>query len=1088
MTRTACGRFALALLSSVLSLAQADPAAADSFVAFETGQVRPLAMSPDGSKLFAINTPDNRLEIFAVDGAGALTHTGSVVVGLEPIALAARSDSEVWVVNHLSDSVSIVDVSSTPPRVARTLNTCDEPRDIVFAGPGSDRAFIATARRGQNCPIAADSTVPGIGRAVVQVWDAANPGGGLNGTPLANVVLFSDVPRALTRSTDGNTVYAAAFHSGNQTTSILETLVCNGGAPAAPCTPTTGANAPGGVLGPNEDLDGVPSPEVGVIVKFNRTTSQWEDEAGRNWTSVVRFDLPDRDVFAIDAAAAVPIETSNVQHVGTILFDMIANPVSGKVYVSNTDARNEVRFEGPGTGTTTVQGHLHEARISVLDGATVTSRHLNKHIDYNVRPAPPGTSANSLATPTAMAITGDGATLYVGAFGSSKVGVFSTSQLENDTFVPSAASHITLSGGGPTGLVLDEGRDRLYVLTRFDNSIAIVDTNTASEIGQVALFNPEPEKIRDGRPFLYDANFSSSNGETSCSSCHVFGDLDSLGWDLGNPEDVVAPNPLPLRIPAVGIPNNFHPLKGPMATQSLRGMDNHGAMHWRGDRNGGAGNAFDEVAAFEKFNPAFVGLIGRATEIPATDMSAFTDFILSVTYPPNPIRALDNSLATLEQEGRDIYFGPISDAIFNCNGCHQLDKTVNQAPDGSFSTSTGFFGNDGFSTFEGESQMFKIAHLRNTYTKVGMFGLAPGAHTGPQVRGFGILHDGAVDTIFNFLSASVFSLSNAQQTRLQRFVLAFDSNLAPVVGQQVTLSATVNNPGANTRVTLLLARAAAGECDVVVKTTLAGEERGGMRLPDGTFQLDREGDATMTDVALRASAILPGQEVTYTAVPRGSGQRIGVDRDEDGAFDRDEIDAGTDPADPGSFPLEPILIWATSLSLRDDPGAPINPNTSRISFRSARYGFAQSGVVVPAPGSAADPTTAGASGGGATLTIYRTDGGTDKVVLPLAAARWKKTGSATKPGYQYSDSKRVDGPIAAVSIRNGTLSIRGNGAAMYQLDNAPQGGVAVRLELAGELEFCAAAPPKTPATSNDTTAKFVGARNTPPPAACPDVP
>ena len=35
--------------------------------------------------------------------------------------------------NHLSDSVSIVDVASSPPRVVRTLLTCDEPRDIVFA-------------------------------------------------------------------------------------------------------------------------------------------------------------------------------------------------------------------------------------------------------------------------------------------------------------------------------------------------------------------------------------------------------------------------------------------------------------------------------------------------------------------------------------------------------------------------------------------------------------------------------------------------------------------------------------------------------------------------------------------------------------------------------------------------------------------------------------------------------------------------------------------------------------------------------------------------------------------------------------------
>ena len=37
-------------------------------------------------------------------------------------------------------------------------------------------------------------------------------------------------------------------------------------------------------------------------------------------------------------------------------------------------------------------------------------------------------------------------------------------------------------------------------------------------------------------------------------------------------------------------------------------------------------------------------------------------------------------------------------------------------------------------------------------------------------------------------------------------------------------------------------------------------------------------------------------------MPPGSGLRIGIDRDEDGFFDRDEIDGGSDPADPGSTP------------------------------------------------------------------------------------------------------------------------------------------------------------------------------------------
>ncbi len=158
-----------AVVASLLALLAGPSLAADGFVNFETGQVRPLALSPDRSRLFAINTPDNRIEIFNVS-AGGLSHAASVPVGLEPIAVAARSDGEVWGVNHLSDSVSIVDVAAHPPRVTRTLLTCDEPRDIVFAGQGDGRALVTTARRGQNCPVDAALTTPGIGRAVVQVW------------------------------------------------------------------------------------------------------------------------------------------------------------------------------------------------------------------------------------------------------------------------------------------------------------------------------------------------------------------------------------------------------------------------------------------------------------------------------------------------------------------------------------------------------------------------------------------------------------------------------------------------------------------------------------------------------------------------------------------------------------------------------------------------------------------------------------------------------------------------------------------------------------------------------------------------------
>src|SRR4030095_11358885 len=120
---------------------------------------------------------------------------------------------------------------------------------------------------------------------------------------------------------------------------------------------------------------------------------------------------------------------------------MAVNPVSGVLYVSNTESRNEVLFEGPGDfGGSTVQGHLAESRITVISGSTVAPRHLNKHIDYSQRPAPTGVKEHSLATPVGMAVTADGGTLYVAAFGSAKIGVFDTVALDDESFDPTSAS------------------------------------------------------------------------------------------------------------------------------------------------------------------------------------------------------------------------------------------------------------------------------------------------------------------------------------------------------------------------------------------------------------------------------------------------------------------------------------------------------------------------------------------------------------------------------------------------------------------------------------------------------------------------
>ena len=51
---------------------------------------------------------------------------------------------------------------------------------------------------------------------------------------------------------------------------------------------------------------------------------------------------------------------------------------------------------------------------------------------------------DSLATPTQMAVSSDGTTLYVAALGSDKIGIIDTGELETDNLTPDAADHITV--------------------------------------------------------------------------------------------------------------------------------------------------------------------------------------------------------------------------------------------------------------------------------------------------------------------------------------------------------------------------------------------------------------------------------------------------------------------------------------------------------------------------------------------------------------------------------------------------------------------------------------------------------------------
>ncbi len=843
-----------------------DDSVAGSVTVFESGPVRPIALSADGKRLFVTNRPAHCLEIYAVEG-DILRLVSAVAVGLEPVAVAERNANEVWVVNHLSDSVSVIRLDGTP-RVLRTLQVGDEPRDIVFAGANSDRAFVTAALRGQNRPDITTSnlTTAGQGRADVWVFDAANLDESLTGNPLTILTLFADTPRALAVSPDGMTVYAAPLFSGNGTTTLHRDAVF-GRKPV-----------------PSASSDGVTAPATGLIVKYDGAA--WRDEAKTDWSSSVKFSLPDYDLFAIDADAPVPSLKARVSGVGTTLFNLAVHPQNGKVFVSNTEAKNEIRFEGTGASSTTVRGRLAESRISVVDVArqSVDAVHLNSHVNFALPTAQnsglaisAADKARSLAQPTAMVFSPGGDTLYVAALGSNKVAALPTSSLATGQFSPNSALHINVPDG-PAGLALNAAGTRLFVYSHVAHSVSVVDTKNLSVLKTTPLFSPDSQRVKSGRRILYDANFTSSNGTSSCASCHTFADLDQLAWDLGNPDDPQKTNTNAYVSNSPKTTTRFHPMKGPMTTQTLRGMAKNGPTHWRGDRIGatratvrGAVETKEE-ASFKEFNPAFVDLLGRLTPLSDADMQAFTDFALALKMPPNPVRALDNSLSAAEQAGSNTYFNVNNiTGLGSCNHCHSLNPSAGQ------------FGTGGLMSFEGFriTENFKVPHLRNMYQKVGMFGFSggAGAATGPQIRGFGFSNDGGIDTLINFFSDPVFNFPAPVATTRDQviaFVLAMDTDLLPIVGQQVTW-----RPGApdavEARLTVLKAQAQVtaprAACALAVRGNIDGNAHTGLMQANGSW-LMRSG-ALLADTALRALATA-SQPLTFTCLPPADGKRVAL--------------------------------------------------------------------------------------------------------------------------------------------------------------------------------------------------------------------
>ena len=899
------------------------------YVNFESSHVHPIALTPDGSKLLVVNTPDARLDVFPVRSDGTLGLPVFIPVGLEPVTVVPRTNTEAWVVNRLSDSVSIVDL--TQGTTVRTLQVGDEPTDVIFA---QGKAFVAVSLED-----------------AVKVYTIAN----LSQAPVVKA-LFGSRIRALAVSPTGDRVYAIPLDSGNQTTAVNGNVIFGGGTnpvgldPARlsalglsnmTCTSTPPAYPP---LPPGvtrnsaltDPMDGIP--KVSLIVKWNLQSAHWEDERGQDWTPCLPFRLPDHDLFAIDATSPT-LDVTTIDHLGTTLFDVSVNPANGRIYVPNTEARNNVRFELPAspTGVTPasgVRGHPVDNRVTIVDpsaGNAVTVVDLNAHIDRTSNPASNFAERNaSISQPGMMVWKANGSAAYLTGIGTRKLFRLSGGCLSAPCiFGPSRATPVAVEvGEGPTGVALLESKGRLYVLDRFTNSVAIVDEPSLTKLGEVALHDPGPDTIRQGRRFLYDAILGSGHGDAACSSCHISGDKDGLAWDLGDPTGTLTPyatanDNVRFIVPANGVPTEcpspgticashqgFDPQKGPMATQTLRAMLE--PLHWRGDR-----------ATMNDFNKAFVGLMGTADIGPingapaglsAVDMEKFRQFALGVRFGPNPFRNVDDTLPNLAIQvpgntfagnpttGSTIFTTRITDANASCTGCHSLPfgaaggtlGGVTPTEPTSSATAALFNGNADRTPHED----VKVAHLRNMYEKPGpTFGIS--GQTPDRKNGFGFVHDGTVPDLGTFLSLNVFNLTAQDVRDVATFLHLFSTGTKPAVGKNLTVpqgAPPTGSPADESLLTTLLTLGDANDpnrhCELVASAVDGGRERR-WYLFGGSWRTDVAGEPAVSTLQLRQGADGP---VSFLCVPVSEGARLGGDTDGDGILANDNCPNVANPS------------------------------------------------------------------------------------------------------------------------------------------------------------------------------------------------
>ena len=598
---------------------------------FASPHAKPIALSPDGTRLYVANTPADTVDVIDTSLNRVITR---VAVGIDPVGIAIRPDgSEVWVANHISDSVSVIDsdpISATYHRVVATVQSFDQPtRSTRFDEPvgiafaDDTKAYVALSAVNQ-----------------IAIIDVASR------SVIGRLEITAQDPRAIT--VRGNRLYVIPFESGNQT----ELAGCIGQA--------------------NVDGDQCTFDALQHIVASNNILSLGYD------ADIVRNPLvPDRDLFVFDTDTDELIDV--VSTIGTLLYDVTASS-DGTVFIAQTEARNDANGRA-GTLKHTLVDLDNRAFLNQIAVVDCSGIECSRSSAFELEPLPPVDPARgeALATPFGMQISSDDSILILTAAGSNKV------------FTVDAANGQVLGradvGWTPRGIALrstsDGAPESAWVLNAVANSVSVIDVSDPQDPTvktTIPLEDPTDERVKLGRFAFNNAN-ASSTGTFSCESCHPDGHTDQLLWVLGGPQcEIEGCTQIPVRstMPVRGLRDT-----APYHWDGVPG-DPFGGINGQFPNTEVEPNCTDEISCIRHLlDGALASTMCDQTNCPSNDngqagllseaeRDAMGIFLLTIPYPPGRERPFDDQITDLAHQGFDDFF--VNEGLSTCGNffCHQM--------------------------------------------------------------------------------------------------------------------------------------------------------------------------------------------------------------------------------------------------------------------------------------------------------------------------------------------------------------------------------------------------------------------------------